>query len=118
MAKTAVPSPSRGHEIVNPQSAGSDPMHLHQTMLEVHKELSSNTAKLDRAIQDIGSIDGKLSNLSASFTWFRGFFAAAAVLIPTFTAVVWWLIGSQITDLKNEILKRPIVQTDVQKPAK
>lgn len=114
-----VPSPSKGNEVANPPIPGSDPMHLHQTMLEVHKELSSNTAKLDRAIQDIGAIDLKLTSMTTSFNWFRGFFAAAAILIPVFIGIVWWLIGTQITELKNEILKgAPIAQAQPNPPQK
>jgi hypothetical protein len=106
----AVPAPTRGNEVASPLPA-SDPMHLHQTMLEVHKELSANSAKLERAIQDLNSIESKVESMSSSFNWFRGFFAAAAILIPGFIGIVWWLIGAQITDLKNEILKgAPVAQ--------
>lgn len=83
-------------------------MHLHQAMLEIHKELSGNTTKLDRVIADVGKIEIKLAAIESSFSWFKGFFAAAAVLIPLFMGIVWWLIGNQITDLKNEILRGPV----------
>ena len=102
-----VPSPTTGNEISNPEMlVGSDPMHLHQTMLEVQKELTTNTAVLNRAVTDIAKQGDKIDGLLISFSWFKGVFAATAALMIVFAAAVWWLIGSQISDLKNELLRR------------
>lgn len=63
------------------QRGTTDPMHLHQTMLEVHKELTTNTAVLSRAVTDLDKQTGKIDGLIISFAWFRGVFAASAFLM-------------------------------------
>jgi hypothetical protein len=105
--KEPVPSPNRGNEVVDPNPRTSDPMHLHQAMLEVHKELTANTAVLTRAVADLDKQGDKIHDLLISFSWFKGVFAASAFLMFVFAGLVWWLVGTQISDLKNELLHRP-----------
>jgi hypothetical protein len=104
--KVETPSPTSGNEVANPERFGSDPMQLHLTMTEVQKELTSNTTVLSRAVVDIDKQLVKIDSLLLSFAWFKGVFAATAVLIALFAGLIWWLIGTQISDLKNELMRR------------
>ena len=104
--KVATPSPSSGAEVKNPDRFGSDPMHLHQTMMEVLKETTTNTAKLEGVTKKLDDVAGKLDGLRQRFALFIGGAVVATVLLSAFGVVLWWLVGSQVTDLKNEVLRR------------
>jgi hypothetical protein len=71
----------------------------------VQRELAANTTKIDRAISDLAGIDKKVGDLGSSFTWVKGFGAAALILIPLCAAIIWWFVGDQIGQMKGQLLQ-------------
>jgi len=112
------PSPDRGVEISDPRPSTYEPSHVIQLLVEVQKGLAANTTKIDRAISDLHNLTERVDGLRISFTWAKGFAAAAVILIPIAAFVVWWLIGDQINKLKGQLLSsNPPAITSPQPPA-
>ncbi|WGR90996.1 hypothetical protein MTX26_10130 [Bradyrhizobium sp. ISRA443] len=93
-------------------------------LVTIQKELAAQGAKVDRLITDVKETDGHVSDLKSSFAWAKGFGAAALILIPICGAIVWWLIGDQINQMKTQLLReipsslsRPVAPLPVPTPA-
>jgi hypothetical protein len=102
----AIPDPQRPPQY--------EPSHVIQLLVNMQKDVTANATKLDRAIIDLGKLDDKISKLSSTITWIKGFAAAAFLLIPICVTIVWWFMGDRFTDIKNQIMHMkdpPIVIT-------
>lgn len=113
-----VPAPD-DREVPDP-SPRYDAMQVLQSMMELQKDISSLTAKTDRLITDVSGLTTKVGNLSDTLVWARGFAIAAVVLIPICAGFVWWLAGSKIEQMRDELLgiKKPPSILDQLNPRK
>lgn len=98
------PAPERGLDVPAPLPPTYEPSHVMQLLVEIQRELSSNTAKVDRLISDVGGLNTKVGSLDTSFSWAKGFAVCALLLIPISAGIVWWLVGDQINDMKRQLL--------------
>ena len=104
-----VPSPDRAVEVPDPLSR-YEPSHVVQLLVELQREVLPFGAKLDRAVADLSELRKEVQDLQGSYMWVKGFAAAAVVLIPVCAAIVWWLVGDQIGDLKSQLMRSPPAQ--------
>ncbi len=87
--------------------AGYEPSHVIQCLVEIQKELSALSTKTERLISDVGKLDDRVDGLRHTLSRAQGFGIAAVLLIPACAAVIWWLIGGQLTDIKNKLYAVP-----------
>lgn len=92
-----------------------EPSHLIQLLVQVQKDVTIVSTKLDRTITDLEKLDKKSGELHDQFKSIKysiyGALAVLAVAVP----LVWWLIGGQITELKNRVMTLPTGTTTLQK---
>ena len=89
-----VPDPERRYES----------MQVFQSLIEIQKDISSISTKTDRLITDFRTLDAKVSGLDTSLTLAKGFGIAAIILIPICATIVWWLVGSKLENLRDQLL--------------
>lgn len=90
--------------------ASYEPMHLLQMMLTVQKEVATLTAETKHLTSVVEKLDTKVENFHSTLNIIKGAGGASLFLIPAFMAFIWWLIGGQITDLKNQLVAHPPIQ--------
>lgn len=91
-----------------------DAMAIFQSLIEIQKDIATNTTKIDRLIKDVEKLDTKVDTVSHAIWLAKGFGLAAVILIPICAAVIWWLIGAQLEHLRDQLLeasKPPVVQS-------
>jgi len=94
-----------------------DALQVLQTMMELQKDLTMIGTKTDRLIIDIDKLDRKVDQVSSTLTWAKGFGVAAVVLIPICAGFVWWLAGTKIDQMRDELFGgRPPISQQSQLP--
>jgi hypothetical protein len=73
-------------------------------MMELQKDVSAVATKTDRLIADVGEIGTKVRSLSDTMVWVKGFAVAAVILIPICATILWWLAGSKIEQMRDELM--------------
>lgn len=91
--------PSEG----SPGHSFNDQMQIMQSLMEIQRELSSLTTKTDRIIIDVDKLDNHVDGLRTKIARFEGISFCAGVLLVIFGVVLWWLVGDQLTEIKNQI---------------
>jgi hypothetical protein len=109
-------SPDPGMDVPEPKSPSHyEPSHVIQLLVTLQKEVVANATKMDRAISDLDKLDTKVSGLSSTLMWVKGFGAAALVLLPACAALIWWMVGDNFNQMKAQLLQQvrepPIVIT-------
>jgi len=87
-----------------------------QQLHEMAGDLARNSERTDRLIADVGDLAKDVKGLNRSLTFAKGFGAAAVFLIPVCAAMVWWLIGGKLDDIRDEMY-RGIPKTVTSSPA-
>jgi hypothetical protein len=98
-----VPSPDQ-REVPDPRRRGYDSMQVFQSLIEIQKDIASNSAKIDRLISDVDELDKKVDTLSHALAWAKGFGIAAVILIPICAGFIWWLIGDKLDRIRNDLI--------------
>jgi hypothetical protein len=95
-----------------------DFMQVLQSMMELQKDLSAVATKTDRLIADVGGLSTKVGSLNSTMLWAKGFAVAAVILIPICATVLWWLAGSKIEQMRDELMgiKKPPSLSDQLSP--
>lgn len=101
----AVPAPDE-REVPDP-GRRYDAMQVFQSLIEIQKDISSISTKTERLITDVGRLDSKVSGIETSLALAKGFGIAAIILIPICAAIVWWLIGTKLEHLRDQLLEMP-----------
>ena len=85
------------------------PRDLHPTsdIRFVMVEVSKLTTKVERLISDVEKIDDQLDKLRHVYSRIQGFIIAAIVLVPICAGLVWWLIGGELTGIRNALQHLP-----------
>jgi hypothetical protein len=73
--------------------------------METQREAAGTSVKVDRLIEDVKKIHDQVDQIRHSLTWAKGFGISAMILIPICGAVIWWIIGGQLTQLRNDLLR-------------
>jgi hypothetical protein len=89
----------------NPSHAPMDQLHIMQYLMEIQKELSSVSTKTDRLTADVAEIDNHVGDLKDKVSRADAVVKTAAALITIFGFVLWWFVGGQLTQLKDDLLK-------------
>ena len=97
-----VPAPDQ-REVPDP-SPRYDAMQVLQSMMELQKDISSLTTKTDRLITDVSALTTKVGGVSETLIWARGFAIASVILIPICAGIIWWMAGSKIEQMRDELL--------------
>jgi len=79
-------------------------MQVFQSLIEIQKDISSISAKTERLIGDVNKIDHEVARIRNSLAVAKGFGIAAIILIPICAAIVWWLVGSKLENLRDQLL--------------
>lgn len=79
---------------------------ISQLLVNLQKDVVANGTKLDRAIHDLDKLDTKVSGLSSTMTWVKGFGAAALIFISAGVAIIWWLVGDNFSQMKAQLLQQ------------
>jgi hypothetical protein len=87
-----------------------DALQVLQTMMELQKDIITIGTKTDRLIIDVDKLDQKVDQVSGTLTWAKGFGVAAVILIPICAGFVWWLVGTKIDQMRDELFRPPISQ--------
>lgn len=66
-------------------------------------EVSKLTTKVERLLTDMEKSEGHLDKLRQVYSRIEGIVIGAVVLIPICAAVVWWMIGGQLTEIRNAL---------------
>lgn len=98
----AVPAPD-DREVPDP-GRRYDAMQVFQSLIEIQKDISSISAKTERLIGDVSKIDHEVAGIRNSLAVAKGFGIAAIILIPICAAIVWWLVGSKLENLRDQLL--------------
>lgn len=86
-----------------PPQIFNDQLHIMQSLMELQRELTVLSTKTDRLISDVSKIDGQLDGVRSKISRFEGVGLGALLLVSIFGAFVWWLIGGQITQLRDQL---------------
>lgn len=78
---------------------------LIQSLHEMNSEVSKTSVKLDRLISDAEKIDTRLKEVEGKLLMVSGYSRAAIVLVPLCAALVWWIIGGKIDDLRDQFFQ-------------
>lgn len=74
-----------------------------QSLLEIQRELSSVTTKTDRVITHIGKLDDRLDKVRSKISRFEGITFGAGIAIVLFASMLWWLVGDQMTQIRDQL---------------
>jgi hypothetical protein len=97
-----------------------DGLHVLQTLMEVQKDITTIATKTDRLIIDVDKLDQKVDRVIGTLTLAKGFGIAALILIPICATVVWWLVGTKIEQMRDDMLavRPPISQPAQSQPTR
>lgn len=106
----------------NPSPTGTPPivpdsLAQLQSLIELQKDVSTLLTKTDRAIADIERLDGKVDRLRSKIDRAEGIGIGAVGLVILFAALLWWLIGGQINELRDDLFRVPPENALVDRPA-
>jgi hypothetical protein len=82
-------------------------------LVNMQGEIKSLCTKTDRLIKDVETLDGHVGKLNNAFNRAWGFGIAAVILIPLAATLIWWLIGGEITHIRDKLdtLSAPAAQS-------
>ena len=87
--------------------------------MEIQKDVSAMSTKTERLIVDLGALTTKLEKVSETLQWAKGFAVAAIILVPICGTIIWWMVGSKLEQVRDEILGvKTAVMSDQMKPGK
>ena len=89
-----------------------DQMQVMQALIEIQKDLSSLNAKTDRLISDVAKADSHIDSLRLKFGRAEGIGVGAIALLSIFGLLVWWAIGGQINNLRDQVIRTQQVGSD------
>ena len=84
-----------------------EPSHVVQSLIEIQKDISALSTKTNRLISDVSDLDEHVDALRHKLSRAEGFGIAAVVLVPACAALVWWLVGGQLTEIRNKMYAGP-----------
>jgi hypothetical protein len=93
------------------------PRDLHPTsdIRFVMVELGKLTSTTSRLVADVEKLDTHIQKLNGAFNWAKGFAIAAVVLVPLCAGIIWWLIGGELTQIRDKLYSLPPpAQTQIQ----
>jgi hypothetical protein len=90
------------------QATKDNPAHalneqIMQSLMEIQRELSSVATKTDRVITDIGRLDDRLDKVRSKISRFEGVAVGAGIVIVLFASMLWWLVGDQMTQIRDQL---------------
>lgn len=86
-----------------PTGGHSDQFHIMQSLMEIQKDVSALSTKTDRLISDVNKLDGQVDAVRSKISRFEGVGVGSILILTLLGAVVWWMIGGQITQLRDQI---------------
>ncbi len=97
----------------SPIAPGSSPSsfdatHMFQSLLEIQKDLAVLNGRSEHLTAELSEIKAELSGIKRLLHKAQGFGFAAILLIPAFAALIWWLIGGEITQIRDQVMKLPV----------
>ena len=104
---------SQSPNVESPLPSGYEPSHVIQLLVNMQGEIKSLCTKTDRLIKDVETLDGHVDKLNNAFNRAWGFGVAAVILIPLAATAIWWMVGGEITQMRDKInsLGTPVTQT-------
>ncbi|SDP07944.1 hypothetical protein [Phyllobacterium sp. OV277] len=124
MRKGAAPSPQQ--VVGTPPSdgrpaqplSGENNFHVMQSLMEIQKDLASLNTKTDRLIVDVNKNDDHIDKVRGKISRFEGIGICALLLVSIFGGFIWWLIGGQITQLRDQLYQyqREVAPTSTKPP--
>jgi hypothetical protein len=99
--------------------AFADGFDKNQVLVELRqlsKDIATLNTKVERLIQDDQTTRGHVDGLRHQMTWAKGFGVAALLLIPACAAIVWWLIGGELTQIRDRLYSLPTAQIETAQP--
>lgn len=109
-------SPARKPEVADPGTPGYEPTHILQILIQLQKDVAAGGAKVDRLIDDVRDLNAEVAAQGKILDRVQGGGVAAAVLVTLFAGFVWWLIGGQINDLRNQLYRNHVEESSQLKP--
>ena len=97
------PAPDQ-REVPDPPSRGYEAMQVFASLTEIQKDVVTLVAKTDRLIIDVGKQEVKVDELRHAVTWAKGFGVAAIILIPLCAAIIWWLVGGKLEQMRDDLV--------------
>lgn len=92
------------HELPDDAGTRRDALWLiTQQIHELTGGFSRTEAKTDRLIADVGDLTKEVKELRNSLMLAKGFGLAAVVLIPICATLVWWLVGSRLNNIRDQL---------------
>lgn len=92
-----------------------EPSHVMQSLIELQRSVATSTTKLERLISDVEKLDSHVDGMRQKIVRAEGVAICGFVLVGLFAGFVWWLIGGQITSLRDQLMA--IHATAPQNPA-
>jgi hypothetical protein len=86
-----------------PPSNLNDQLHIMQSLMEIQRELTVLSTKADRLISDVGKLDDQMDKVRGKISRFEGVGIGAVLIFTLLGGFIWWLIGGQITQLRDQI---------------
>lgn len=74
-----------------------------QSLMDIRRELSSVATKTDRVITDISRLDDRLDKVRSKISRFEGVTFGAGIVIVLFASMLWWLVGDQMTQIRDQL---------------
>jgi hypothetical protein len=74
--------------------------------------------KVDRVITDVAKLEYSVGRLQTMLARVQGFGIAAILLVPLCFGIVWWFIGGQLSDIRDNVInaRTPAAQTQIIQP--
>lgn len=107
--------PSEFPQTNPPPSSAYDQMQVMQSLNEIQGDLRALRTQTDRLITDVAKSDDHIDKIRNKIGRAEGFGIAAIILFAAFGGIVWWLIGGQINNLRDQVIK--FQQTEIVKPS-
>lgn len=86
-----------------PPSGLNDQLHIMQSLMEIQRDLTILSTKTDRLITDVGKLDDQMDKVRSKISRFEGVGIGAVVIFTLLGGFIWWLIGGQITQLRDQL---------------
>jgi len=94
-----------------PPPSGYEPSHVIQSLIELQKSVAALGTKQDRLIADVEKIDGHMDRVRQKIGRAEGILICGFVLVGLFAGFVWWLVGGQISALRDQMMViRPAIE--------
>lgn len=106
------PSPDIGNEVPEPRPpAIYEPSHVIQQLYLVQKDIAILIARHDHTKESLVKIETKIETIGTNYAKIQGAVIAAIFLIPACAGIIWWIIGERLTDIKNQLVLKPSIES-------